>query len=104
MSDEQPGEQNGAAQPEGAEATPLPTRSSVVEVKSQDLPAEIAADFPPGTDVRIELSIPEPTGDPVLDEMLQSLAASAQLPLEDQVPVIEAVHRGLQDRLTDVEG
>ncbi len=50
--------------------------------------------------------VPEPpaTTDPGLDEILRELAHASELPLEDQLPVIEAVHRGLQDRLADVEG
>lgn len=47
---------------------------------------------------------PPQTGDPALDEMLRALAQASEIPLEDQLPVIEAVHRGLQDRLADVEG
>lgn len=47
---------------------------------------------------------PPTTGDPGLDEMLLALAQASAIPLEDQLPVIEAVHRGLQDRLADVEG
>ncbi len=47
---------------------------------------------------------PPVTGDPALDEMLRALASSSEVPLADQLPIIEAVHRGLQDRLADVEG
>lgn len=47
---------------------------------------------------------PPQTGDPALDEMLRALAQASEIPLEDQLPVIEAVHRGLQDRLADVDG
>lgn len=47
---------------------------------------------------------PPQTGDPALDEMLRALAQASEIPPEDQLPVIEAVHRGLQDRLADVEG
>ncbi len=47
---------------------------------------------------------PPATGDPALDEMLLALAQASAIALEDQLPVIEAVHRGLQDRLADVEG
>jgi hypothetical protein len=43
------------------------------------------------------------TGDPGLDEALRELALASAIPLEDQLPVIEAVHRTLQDRLADVE-
>lgn len=50
-----------------------------------------------------ELQVPE-TGDPGLDETLRELARASAIPLEDQLPVIEAVHRSLQDRLADVEG
>ncbi len=44
------------------------------------------------------------TGDPGLDEALRELALASAISLEDQLPVIEAVHRTLQDRLADVEG
>ncbi len=44
------------------------------------------------------------TGDPGLDEVLRELARASAISLEDQLPVIEAVHRTLQDRLADVEG
>lgn len=47
--------------------------------------------------------LPE-TGDEGLDEILRELARASAIPLEDQLPVIEAVHRTLQDRLADVEG
>jgi hypothetical protein len=50
-----------------------------------------------------ERQVPE-TGDPGLDETLRELARASAIPLEDQLPVIEAVHRSLQDRLADVEG
>lgn len=48
---------------------------------------------------------PPQTGDPALEEMLGALALAqaSAIPLEDRLPVIEAVHRGLQDRLADVE-
>jgi hypothetical protein len=47
---------------------------------------------------------PPQTGDPTLDEMLLALAQASETSLENRLPVIEAVHRGLQDRLADVEG
>ncbi len=43
------------------------------------------------------------TGDPGLQEALRELARASAISLEDQLPVIEAVHRTLQDRLADVE-
>ena len=44
------------------------------------------------------------TGDPTVDEALARLAGAADLPLEEQVGVFDAVHRTLQDRLADVDG
>lgn len=57
-----------------------------------------------GQTVQVEVTLPPETGDSVIDEMLRSLATGGHLPPEEQVPMIEAVHRGLQDRLADVEG
>ena len=44
------------------------------------------------------------TGDDDLDTLITQLAANATVALEDQLPILEAVHRTLQDRLADVEG
>ncbi|MFN8078684.1 MAG: hypothetical protein U0Q19_03875 [Kineosporiaceae bacterium] len=44
------------------------------------------------------------TDDEGLNEMLRELARASAISLEDQLPVIEAVHRTLQNRLADVEG
>lgn len=51
------------------------------------------------------VDVPEPpvTGDAVVDEAVRLVAKAVLHPLEDQVPVYDAVHRGLQDRLADVE-
>lgn len=67
------------------------------------------SDHPPshdGPDGAAPATTPEPpaTGDPTLDELLLSLARASAVPVEDRLTVIEAVHRGLQDRLADVEG
>ncbi len=52
------------------------------------------------------LAEPAATGDDAVDAALARLAqaVSAGAPLEEQLPVLEAVHRTLQDRLADVEG
>ncbi|MBL8930989.1 MAG: hypothetical protein JNL54_12755 [Kineosporiaceae bacterium] len=52
---------------------------------------------------QVVAELPE-TGDEGLDRVLRELALASAIPLEDQLPVIEAVHRTLQDRLADVEG
>lgn len=44
------------------------------------------------------------TGDDAVDDAVRHLVAAVRAPLEDQLPVLEAVHRTLQDRLADVEG
>lgn len=67
---------------------------------------EGSADF--GDEVADEpepIDVPEPpvTGDAVVDEAVRLVAKAVLHPLEDQVPVYDAVHRGLQDRLADVE-
>jgi len=51
-------------------------------------------------------SLPEPpvTGDDAVDHAVAEVARSVERPLEDQVAVIDAAHRTLQDRLADVEG
>jgi len=65
-------------------------------------PDEVQPDEP---DQEVEAGLVVPgTGDPGLDETLRELARASAIPLEDQLPVIEAVHRSLQDRLADVEG
>lgn len=53
-----------------------------------------------------EVWVPEPpqTGDPAVDDALARLVAAAGRSLEEQVPVYDAVHRTLQDRLADLEG
>ena len=50
--------------------------------------------------------LPEPpvTGDDAVDHAVAQLAQAVHRPLEDQVAVIDAAHRTLQDRLADVEG
>jgi hypothetical protein len=73
------------------------------------LPQAGAVDHPPspdGPDGAQAAVTPEPpaTGDPTLDELLLALARASAVPVEDRLTVIEAVHRGLQDRLADVEG
>ncbi len=45
-----------------------------------------------------------PDGIEIPDAALRALAAASAVPVEDQIPVIEAVHRALQDRLADTEG
>lgn len=54
-----------------------------------------------GAGVAIEAPV---TGDAAVDEAVAHLARAAGAPLEQQLPVLEAVHRTLQDRLADVEG
>lgn len=59
-----------------------------------------------GTDGRLdEVEIPEPpvTGEPAVDRVLEELRVALSRPLPDQVQAYEAVHRGLQGRLADVE-
>ncbi|MFZ0158153.1 MAG: hypothetical protein WAL50_03900 [Kineosporiaceae bacterium] len=56
-----------------------------------------------GDEAEVGLVQAPSTGDPGLDEALRELALASAVPLEDQLPVIEAVHRTLQDRLADVE-
>jgi hypothetical protein len=64
----------------------------------------------PGGDQSIEqdesIERPEPpvTGDEAVDQAVARLADAAAAPLEEQLPVFDAVHRTLQDRLADVEG
>ena len=50
--------------------------------------------------------LPEPpyTGEPGVDEALARLASVTGATLEEQLPVLESVHRTLQDRLADVDG
>jgi hypothetical protein len=47
--------------------------------------------------------VPEPTGDPVVDEALAHLAALEGAPVREHLSVLEAVHAALQDRLSDTE-
>lgn len=49
--------------------------------------------------------VPEPpvTGDAMVDDATRRVALAAREPLDVQVAVYDAVHRGLQDRLADVE-
>ncbi len=53
-----------------------------------------------------EQALPEPpmTGDDAVDRAVAEVAHAVVRPLEDQVAVIDAAHRTLQDRLADVEG
>lgn len=46
----------------------------------------------------------EATGDTAVDEALTRLDGVEDLPLREQLAVLEAVHGALQDRLTDAEG
>jgi hypothetical protein len=62
-----------------------------------------------GSEQRVEAMpeiTPDPpeTGDAAVDESTAAVARAVAEPLEDQVRVIEAAHRVLQDRLADVEG
>ncbi len=45
-----------------------------------------------------------PTGDDAVDEALTRLAVLDGAPLREHVPVFDAVHQALQDRLADTEG
>lgn len=62
--------------------------------------------FPEAVDEQPDLSLPEPplTGDDAVDRAVAEVAQAVIRPLEDQVAVIDAAHRTLQDRLADVEG
>ena len=51
-----------------------------------------------------EYPYPPQTGDAEVDAAIEAVAAAVTGPLEDQLPVYEAAHRTLQDRLADVEG
>jgi len=51
-----------------------------------------------------ELPEPPHTGEPGVDEALTRLASVTGATLEEQLPVLESVHRTLQDRLADVDG
>ena len=64
--------------------------------------AEPTAEPDPGD----SMSLPEPpvTGDDAVDHAVAQLAQAVHRSLEDQVGVIDAAHRTLQDRLADVEG
>ena len=50
-----------------------------------------------------EVAEPPITGDAAVDGVLQQIAAVVTQSLDSQVPVYDAVHRALQDRLADVE-
>lgn len=80
-----------------------------------DVPAEAEAfdGAPPAPEPAAQTAVPQTavpqspvpqTGDPAVDEALSRLAGAADLPLEEQVGVFDAVHRTLQDRLADVDG
>ncbi len=44
------------------------------------------------------------TGDDAVDEALRRLVGIADLPLREQLALLETVHTALQDRLADAEG
>lgn len=56
-------------------------------------------------DERTDQTLREPpaTGDDHVDEAVHALAQAMREPLEMQVQAFERAHRGLQDRLADVE-
>jgi hypothetical protein len=64
------------------------------------------ADLNDWSDRRDPAELPEPprTGEPGVDEVLARLASVTGASLEEQLPVLESVHRTLQDRLADVDG
>ena len=63
------------------------------------------ADRPADRESTPEIALDPPvTGDAAVDESTAAVARAVTEPLEDQVRVIEAAHRVLQDRLADVEG
>jgi hypothetical protein len=63
------------------------------------------ADRPGDHESTPEIALDPPvTGDAAVDESTTAVARAVTEPLEDQVRVIEAAHRVLQDRLADVEG
>jgi hypothetical protein len=61
-----------------------------------EMPADVGGSVLDGVEIPA-------TGDPGLDEALRELARASAISLEDQLPVIEAVHRSFQDRLADTE-
>lgn len=61
------------------------------------------------SDAPVEDAVPDAveapvTGDAAVDDAVTRLAQLQGATLEEQLPVLEAVHRTLQDRLADVEG
>jgi hypothetical protein len=73
---------------------PVPSASDVAVQEGSAVESPAAADEPS----------PPMSGDEDVDALLAQLAAHAAVPLEEQLPILEAVHRTLQDRLADVEG
>ena len=80
-----------------------PTDGDIEQQVSQQV-SDAADDF--AQDQTSPEIAPEPplTGDAAVDEATAAVARAVTEPLEDQVRVIEAAHRVLQDRLADVEG
>ena len=52
----------------------------------------------------VDLPDPAQTGDSGVDEAMLRLASVTGATLDEQLPVLESVHRTLQDRLADVDG
>lgn len=83
--------------PDGDGAEPAQVAGSASGLPTRSVGAPGVLELPDG------IEIPD-TADPELDAALRALAAASAVPVEDQIPVIEAVHRALQDRLADTEG
>lgn len=82
--------------PSPAPEAALPVRE--VHAPGSPMGQDVTDDAPP-----VLREVPTTT-DPALNSLLAELSGASELPLEDQLPIIEAVHRGLQDRLADTEG
>ncbi|MUH45203.1 MAG: hypothetical protein F2793_01690 [Actinobacteria bacterium] len=55
-----------------------------------------------GTDGDLILPVWEPTGDAAVDAALDSLTGLDELDASDHIPVFEAVHQQLHQRLSDI--
>ncbi len=54
--------------------------------------------------MQVELPDPPQTGESDVDEAMLRLASVTGATLDEQLAVLESVHRTLQDRLADVDG
>jgi len=71
-----------------------------VHVDDQDPRVPPTGDASPGP---VDEAPDESTGDAGVDEALGRLDELGGLPVRDHVPVYDAIHAALQDRLADVE-